>query len=70
MDKGIYCECGHQNFWLFVEYARCTNCYSEYKVSGRKGKRELWMRRFNREKNSYGKNWEKAPGAKGGRNER
>jgi len=58
MDESIECECGETRFWWFGDFLRCPKCHNEFKQTGPKGRRELWLRRFNRELKCYGKNWE------------
>jgi len=71
MDKSVKCECGNNQFWYFGGYARCPKCLNEYKQTKEdrsysdidltvvKIQTEHWLRRFNNETHSYGKNWEK-----------
>ena len=75
MDKGLVCECGNDLFWFFWDKARCTCCHNEYKTTLERNVYinpysesdgeithhvEYWLRRFNREKQAYDKNWEKS----------
>lgn len=59
MDESIICECGNSQFWYFGSFVRCSKCFIEIKQEEAKNKVETWLRRFNKETNSYEKNWEK-----------
>jgi hypothetical protein len=59
MDESFTCECGKNTFWWFGSFLRCYHCHNEFKQSGPKGRREFWMRRFNKEEHVYDKNWKK-----------
>lgn len=66
MDENLVCECGNNEMWFFWGFARCTQCYNEYKL----GKTypdlidntevEYLMRRWNKEENHYAINWERS----------
>ncbi len=56
VDESIKCECGNDRFWWFGEITRCPGCYNEYMFD--ENNLEHWMRRFNKEANSYPENWE------------
>ena len=64
MDESIKCECGSKDYWFFGDYVRCQKCYMEYKreLVNSLGHNmivvEYWKRRFNKETNSYNRNWE------------
>jgi hypothetical protein len=62
MDEALKCECGCRDFWFFGTYTRCQGCLMEYKMTGPKGRREVWKRRFNFERHAYTKNWEHVDG--------
>ena len=57
MDESIKCECGCVKFWIFVTFSRCPKCHTEFKTIDS----EIWLRRFDKETNSYSENWEKLP---------
>jgi hypothetical protein len=57
MDESFICECGNEKFWYFIEFVRCPKCYNEYVY--KKGKKELWLRRYNHINKSYNRNMEK-----------
>jgi len=60
MDKGIICECGNEKFWFFGSYVRCVKCLNEFKdTTIYSDGIFVWMRRYNKETNSYHRNWEK-----------
>ena len=50
----VKCECGNDKFWWFGPFTRCPECYNEYKKDGI----EYWLRRFNKEENTYSEHWE------------
>jgi hypothetical protein len=68
MEEPLICECGHETFWFFWSFARCTKCFNEYKKTIEEWKfgdrndpgPEFWMRRFDKKKNQYHDNWEKS----------
>lgn len=57
MDESFICECGNEKFWYYIVMVRCPNCYNEYSYDN--NTKELWLRRFNKKKNSYERNSEK-----------
>jgi len=60
MDESLKCECGGNVFWWFGSHIRCQNCFNEMKeTEDVKGNTERWMRRFNKEENSYDSVWER-----------
>jgi hypothetical protein len=56
MDKSIICGCGSNRFWFFIDYVRCPECYSEYKiVLNFLNKGILFFRIFDKENKMYGR---------------
>ena len=54
----IECECGSVHFLWYGDFLRCKKCFTEFKQTGRRGKRELWLRKFNVKTYKYERNWE------------
>jgi hypothetical protein len=73
MEGSIQCECGENKFFYFEDYAVCSNCSNEFKITKVKKRVaipngsslancvEIWMRRVNRETGKCS-NWERWPG--------
>jgi len=59
MDQSFKCECGQDKLFWFGEFLRCPFCSTQFKMIGRKGKREFWLRRYNLKLGIYDRNWEK-----------
>ena len=55
MDKSITCECGNDAFWVFLDYVRCPNCYTEYRKlkNSRFANVVVYKREFNNEEHAY-----------------
>jgi hypothetical protein len=65
MNKLIKCKCGNDRFWYFGKYVACPDCLNRYKVTfyaninTGKDEMEVWVCRYDTEKNEYNDTWEK-----------
>lgn len=60
MDEVMKCECGNQNFLWVGDRVRCMlpSCNMELKMVLTNGKKEYWLRRWDKQELKYAESWE------------